>query len=91
MQIEITDPAEIARLRKKLAKFGAELEEGITYYTSDKDAGIYEQLSPGCWLRKNPMTEEESRKVMEIHSRTVGYSGGISSPHKQKKPPQNQT
>ena len=80
--IEITDPAEIARLRKKLAKFGAELEEGITYYTRDEDAGIYQEGSKGCWLRKNPMTEEESRKVMEIHSRTVGYSGGISSPHK---------
>jgi len=82
MMIEITDPAEIARLRKKLAKFGAELEEGITYYTRDEDAGIYQEGSKGCWLRKNPMTEEESRKVMEIHSRTVGYSGGISSPHK---------
>ena len=82
MKIEITDPAEIARLRKKLAKFGAELEEGITYYTCDEDAGIYEQLSQGCWLRKTPLTQEESRKVMEIHSRTVGYSGGISSPHK---------
>jgi len=82
MMIEITDPAEIARLRKKLAKFGVELEEGITYYTRDEDAGIYQEGSKGCWLRKNPMTEEESRKVMEIHSRTVGYSGGISSPHK---------
>ena len=89
--IEITDPAEIARLRKKLAKFGVELEEGDPLYSCDEDAGIYQEGSKGCWWRVDPMTEEESRKVMEIHSRTVGYSGGISSPHKQKKPPQNQT
>ena len=82
MKTEITDPAEIARLKKELAKFGSELEEGITYYTSDKDTGIYEELSPGCWLRKNPMTEKESEEVMRIHSKTVGCSGGISSPHK---------
>ena len=91
MMIEITDPAEIARLRKKLAKFGVELEEGDPLYSCDENAGIYQEGSKGCWWRVNPMTEEESRKVMEIHSRTVGYSGGISSPHKQKKPPQNQT
>ena len=82
MYTEITNPAEIARLRKKLAKFGVELEEGEPLYSSDKDAGIYQEGSKGCWWRVNPMTEEESRKVMEIHSRTVGYSGGISSPHK---------
>ena len=82
MYTEITNPAEIARLRKKLAKFGVELEEGEPLYSCDEDAGIYQEGSKGCWLRRNPMTEEESRKVMEIHSRTVGYSGGISSPHK---------
>ena len=83
MYTEITNPAEIARLRKKLAKFGVELEEGDPLYSCDEDAGIYTLGSSGrVYWRVNPMTEEESRKVMEIHSRTVGYSGGISSPHK---------
>ena len=83
MYTEITDPAEIARLRKKLAKFGVELEEGEPLYSSDKDTGIYALGSSGrVYLRVTPLTEEESREVTEIHSRTVGYSGGISSPHK---------